>query len=93
MSINQISKVVQKVVKDEFSLLTEIPIITVKSDDNRSYHINSDKIKEQLGFIPKKSVEDAVRELCRSFKKGLFKNSFENELYFNVKRLKRIKAS
>ena len=38
------------------------------------------------------TVEDAVKELCISFKKGLFKNSIDNDFYFNVARLKRIKA-
>ncbi len=35
----------------------EIPIETTTSDDPRSYHINSDKIKRVLGFAPKHSVE------------------------------------
>ena len=93
MSISEISEIVQSVVQKEFPLYKEIPIITTKSDDNRSYHINSDKIKKILGFKPNRSVEDAVRELCIFFKKGHFKNSFDNDLYFNVKRLKRIQAS
>lgn len=93
MSISEISEIVKRVVQKEFSLYKEIPIITTKSEDNRSYHINSDKIKQILGFKPNRSVEDAVRELCTSFKKGLFKNSIDNDLYFNVKRLKRIQAS
>ena len=93
MSIKEIAQVVQKVVQKEFPDFGEIPIITTKSDDNRSYHINSDKIKEVLGFEPVKSVEDAVTELCACFKKNLFKNTFDDDFYFNVKRLKNLKAS
>ena len=72
MSIKEISQVVQRVVQKEFPESGEIPIIITKSDDNRSYHINSDKVKEVLGFEPVKSVEDAVTELCSCFKKNLF---------------------
>ena len=93
MSIKEISQVVQRVVQKEFPNFGEIPIITTKSDDNRSYHINSDKVKEVLGFEPVKSVEDAVTELCTCFKKNLFQNTFDDDFYFNVKRLKNLQAS
>jgi len=92
MSIKEISLIVKKVVEEEFPDLGEIPIETTKSDDNRSYHINSDKIKMVLGFEPKRSIEESVRELCNYFKKNTFKNTFEDDFYFNVKRLKSLKA-
>ena len=92
MSIKNISKIVKKVVEEEFPNLGEIPIITTKSDDNRSYHINSDKIKNILGYKPKRTIEQSVKELCECFKKNLFKNTFDDDFYFNVKRLKNIKA-
>ena len=92
MSIKEISLIVKKVVEEEFPDLGEIPIETTKSDDNRSYHINSDKIKMVLGFEPKRSMEESVRELCNYFKKNTFKNTFEDDFYFNVKRLKSLKA-
>ena len=63
-----------------------------KSDDNRSYHINSDKIKKILNFTPKYSIEDAILELCNAFKKKLLKNTFDDDFYFNVKRLQNIQA-
>ena len=93
MSIMEIAKVVKKVVQEEFPEKGEIEIVTTPSDDNRSYHINSDKIKKQLGFQPRYSVEDAVRELCQSFKKGLLPQSFDDDFYFNVRRLKRLQAA
>ncbi len=93
MSIKEISLVVKKVVQKEFPGLGEIPIITTESNDNRSYHINSDKVKRILNFEPIRSVEDAIHELCVSFKKKLFKDTLTDDFYFNVKRLKNIKAS
>ena len=62
------------------------------TDDNRSYHINSDKIYQVLGFRPRRSIEDAVEDLCKAFKNGELPNSFENDYYFNVKQLKKINA-
>ena len=34
--------------------------LTTPSDDLRSYHINSDKIKRVLGYAPKYTIEDAI---------------------------------
>jgi nucleoside-diphosphate-sugar epimerase len=46
------------------------------SDDPRSYHINSDKIKNILGFVPKYKIEDAVRDLCEAFKANKLPQQF-----------------
>ena len=93
MSIREIALVVKQVVEEEFPERGPIPVETVPSDDNRSYHINSDKVRRMLGYQPKFTVEDAVRELTRSFKEGLLPNSFDDDFYFNVRRLKRLQAS
>ncbi len=92
LSIEEIANKVKNVVEDYFPEFGSIDIDTTPSDDNRSYHINSDKIKEELGFKPKLTIEDAVRDLCQAFKNGKIPNSFEDDFYFNVKRLKRINA-
>ena len=92
MSINEIANLVKKVVQNEFGNEKDIKIVKSRTDDNRSYHINSDKIKNELGFVPKRSIEKAVSDLCLAFKKGLLPDSFNNDIYFNVKRLKGIKA-
>ena len=53
-----------------------------------SYHINSDKVKEILGFHPKRSIEVAIKDLCDAFKNNLIPNSFEDENYYNIKKMK-----
>ena len=40
-----------------------------KSDDNRSYHVNSEKISKILGFTPKKNINAAIKDLISAFKK------------------------
>lgn len=63
-----------------------------ESNDPRSYHINSEKIKSVLGFKPKYSVEDAVRDLCNAFQEGKLPNSFDDDCYYNVRTMKSIGA-
>ena len=91
LSINEISNIVKTVVEKEFETKNNIQIEKTSSDDNRSYQINSDKIFEKLKFKPKYSIEHAVKELCNKFKNDLIKDSFEDDIYFNVKRLQRLK--
>jgi nucleoside-diphosphate-sugar epimerase len=93
LSIMEIAKIVQRIVSLEFPQKGEVSIVTTPSDDLRSYHINSDKIKRVLGYAPKRTIEDAVRDLCAAFRKGFIPNSMEDDQYFNVRRLKRLRAA
>ena len=67
-----------------------IRIETTPSDDLRSYHVSSRKIKERLGYVPKRTIEDAVRDLCVAFKAGKLPNSLTDDRYFNVKTVQRL---
>ncbi len=92
MSIRGIADVVKKVVQEEMPELGMIDIKTTSSDDNRSYHINSDKIFNILGFQPKRSIEDAVRSLCEAYKNNLVPDPFDNDWYYNVRTMQKIGA-
>ena len=92
LSIAEIANKVKKVVEDFFPKIGSIDIETTPSNDNRSYHINSDKITQELGFVPKLTIEDAVRDLCAAFKDNKIPNSFEDIKYFNVKKIKSLNA-
>lgn len=93
MTISDIAKVVKKVVEKEFPGRPPIEIVTTPSNDNRSYHINSDKVTRVLGFKPKRTVEDAVRDLCHAFKLGKLPNAMTDEIYYNVKTMKQSNAA
>jgi len=93
LSIAEIARIVQRVVAEEFPEKPELPIVTQESDDKRSYHINSDKIRRTLGFEPKHKVEDAVRDLCRAFRDGKLPGSMDDPRYFNVRTMKQVSAS
>ena len=62
-----------------------VKITTSKTDDLRSYRVSSAKIKNELGWEPKYSVPDAVRELVAAFKAGKIPDSFTDSKYSNIK--------
>jgi len=93
LSIMRIAEIVRDVVQQEFPQKPPIKITTTATNDPRSYHINSDKIRRDLGFKPKRGIEDAVRDLCRAFKAGKLPNSLTEPRYFNVRTMKEKQAA
>jgi nucleoside-diphosphate-sugar epimerase len=86
MKVRDIALLIQEVVQDEFpGKMVEIE--TQPSTDNRSYHINSQKIYNALGFRPKRTVEDAIRDICVRFQAGQFKDALTNPWYTNILQL------
>lgn len=92
MSIMEIAETVKKVVEETHPEMGDIPIVVTESNDKRSYHINSDKIKTQLGFKPQHTVEDAVRDLCKAFAEGKLPDSFDDDKYYNIRTMQAIGA-
>lgn len=84
-TILELAKIVQTEVM--FEAGREVPIEITPTNDQRSYWINSDKIRDVLGFVPKKSVQDAIGDLIRAFRRGLLPNAMTDTRYSNVKRL------
>lgn len=66
----------------------ESKIEYIETDDKRSYHINSDKIRNKLGFVPKYDLYEAIDSLSKAYKNGLIKDGLHNPLYHNVKMMK-----
>ncbi len=92
-SIADIALMAKKVVEEEFPEKAPIEIVTTPSDDLRSYHINSDKVTNMLGFKPKRTIGDAMRDLCTQFKAGNIPNSMDDDTYYNVRTLKKNEVS
>ncbi len=76
------------IVKTNVNKNTEI--IQTSSNDNRSYHISSEKIKRELGFKNEYNIGDAVKDIKKAYESKLFNDSLNNEIYFNVKMMKKI---
>lgn len=68
----------------------EIEIITIPTDDNRSYHISSEKIKRDLGFLAKHSIEEAVHDLVAAFRAGKVPNPMTDIRYYNIKTMQHL---
>ena len=92
MSIADIAALVAEIVPEFRPYSKDIAIEVVPSNDQRSYHVNSDKITRLLGFSPEFTVADAVRDLCEAFEAGLLPNSFTDAEYVNVQRMKELQV-
>jgi nucleoside-diphosphate-sugar epimerase len=77
-----------EMVRDGVGTKPEVEI--VPTDDNRSYHVSSARIRSELGFVPKRTIGDAISDLRRAFASGVVQNPLENPYYFNIKRMQEI---
>jgi nucleoside-diphosphate-sugar epimerase len=88
-TVSELADMVKRVVEEEMPERAPIEVTTTASDDPRSYHVSSRKIADKLGYVPKRSVEDAVRDLCKAFKAGKLPDSLDDDRYINVRYLKK----
>ena len=89
-TVEELARMVKKIVEEVMPEKIPIRIETSPSNDLRSYHVSSRKIAEKLGFVPKRSVEDAVRDICHAFKAGKLPDSLSEDVYYNVKTVKKL---
>ncbi|MEM7680321.1 MAG: SDR family oxidoreductase [Planctomycetota bacterium] len=83
-SVADLAEAVRMTVLAETPDAGPIDVETTPTDDPRSYHINSEKIREELGFEAQHTIEDAVRDLVRAFASGKLPDSLSEPRYFNV---------
>ena len=90
LSIEKIAYKVKKIVELESKQVVKIK--RIKSNDIRSYHVNSDKIKTRLGFKNKYKIEDGVKSLIAHFKNNVvyYKKNKNKTFFYNVKHLKKL---
>lgn len=84
----QIAEIVKEVVG-----VNNVSIITTPTDDLRSYHISSEKIRQDLGFSPQHNIKKAVSDLVIAFRSGKISDPFSNENYYNVRKMNSIQIS
>jgi nucleoside-diphosphate-sugar epimerase len=82
-TVMDIAKMVKRTIGDK-----NISIIVKPTNDKRSYRINSGKISKELGFVPKRTISDAVRDIVRAYKKGLLHEPLTNQAYYNISTMK-----
>jgi len=88
MKMKDIANTVKKVVSREFAN-KDFEIVTTPTNDNRSYHVSSSKIKKELGFQAKRTVEQAVEDLVAAFKGGKIPDP-NDKRYYNIKTMQAI---
>lgn len=86
-TVADIANIVKSVVEAKCPEKKGIEIVTTPSDDPRSYHISSAKIEKELGFKPKRSIEDAVADLVEAFQSGKVPDALKDPRYYNIKAL------
>jgi nucleoside-diphosphate-sugar epimerase len=82
--IKDIAEMVKKVIGEN----TRISV--TPSNDPRSYQVSSEKIKNELGFIPRHTIEQAIQDLRNAFENGLVPHPMTATKYYNVKRMNEI---
>ena len=80
---NQKIREIAEIVRAEVG--PDVQIVTSPTDDLRSYHISSEKILRELGWGPKHTIQDAVRDLVAAFKAGKVPNAMTDPRYYNIK--------
>ena len=67
----------------------DIAIEVEPTNDLRSYHVSSEKMRRELGFEPRHTIGDAVRDLVAAFRAGKLPNSMDDPRYFNIELMKK----
>ena len=70
---------------------SDVDIEVTPSDDNRSYHVSSEKMRSELGFEATRTVTDAVRDLAQAFKDGKVPDPMTNSRYYNIRLMQETK--
>jgi nucleoside-diphosphate-sugar epimerase len=79
--VREIAEMVRQVIGHQ------VRIETVPTDDHRSYHVSSERIRRELGFVAKGSVEDAARDLRKAFAENRIPNAMTDDRYYNIRRM------
>jgi nucleoside-diphosphate-sugar epimerase len=90
-TVLNIAQTVKRVVEEYKELGEgEIELEIQPTNDNRSYHVSSEKLKKALGFQPKHTIEDAVRGLVEAYLAGKLPNAMDDMRYYNIKTMRAV---
>ena len=92
-TVRKLAEIVRDVVRTKVPGRQTLEIETTSTDDERSYHISSEKIKREIGFVPKHTIEDAVEDLVLAFQTGKIPNPMTDIRYYNIKTMQNVKLS
>ncbi len=70
-----------------------VPIAVVQTNDRRSYHVSSEKIRRELGWAPKHTVGDAIDGLLEAFASGYVPGAMDDDRYYNIRRMQALRLT
>ena len=79
MSIREIAETARDVVGGDVKINVE------PTNDPRSYRVNSDLIRREIGFEAKRDVASAVSDLVNAYERGLISDPMNDPRYYNIK--------
>ncbi len=86
--VKEIAQLVEEIVPN-----SKIEYATNADKDSRSYKVNFDKIREQIGYKTKWKLKGGIRNIYEELKKrGLEEKDFNDEKFYRVKYLKSLMA-
>jgi nucleoside-diphosphate-sugar epimerase len=68
-------------------------ITTAPTDDNRSYHISSEKIRRELGFVARHSIREAAAGVAAALRDGRVPDPMTDARYYNIKTMQNIRLT
>ena len=92
-TVAELATIVKSGVEEEMPKGKTVEIVTTPSDDKRSYRISSEKIRRDLGFIPKRTIQDATKELVGAFRENRIPNPMSDISYYNIKTFQHIQLT
>jgi nucleoside-diphosphate-sugar epimerase len=81
LKVRQIAEMVREKVGPK------VEIVVTPTNDHRSYHVSSERIKRELGFSAKRTVENAIVDLRDAFLAGKVPDAMTDDRYYNIKRM------
>ena len=82
MLVMETAEIIKNVLGNSIELICAPP-----RNDERSYHVNSDRIGYELGLVPRRSIEDAVRSILEAYEQKKWVDHLD-PAYNNVIKIK-----
>jgi nucleoside-diphosphate-sugar epimerase len=83
-TVNELAEIVKQTVGGD------LVVDVLPSDDLRSYHVCSDRLKRDIGWEPKLGIKEAVQDLMAAFERGDLTNSMEDSRYYNIRKMQEV---
>ena len=83
--VNEIAKMVSDTIDKN------IEIVRTPTNDNRSYHVSSERIKKEIGFEAKHKIQKAIADLKSAFENGWIPASMDDKRYYNIRTMQAIR--